>query len=82
MKIKICYDHGYNDIGVVIVTKWRYYLFCLRAYFLALGTLLLKPFTGAFPSATHLDVRHRFIWPMSFKIIDILWGIEIRATIR
>ena len=49
MKMKICYDHGYHDIRVVIVTKGRHYLFCLQPYFLAPGTLLLKPFTGAFP---------------------------------
>ena len=25
--MKICYDQGYNDIGVVIATKGRHYLF-------------------------------------------------------
>ena len=34
---KICYDQGYNDITVVIATKWRHYLFYLQPeYFLAL----------------------------------------------
>ena len=28
--MKTCYDQGYNDIGVVIATKWRHYLFYLH----------------------------------------------------
>ena len=31
-----------NDIGVVIATKWRYYLFYLQQYISALGTVLPK----------------------------------------
>ena len=37
--MKICYDQGCNDIGVVIATKWRYYLFYLQQYISALGTV-------------------------------------------
>ena len=55
MKMKICYDQGCNDIGVVIATKWRYYLFYLQKYFS--GTVLPKSFTGAFSSNSRLDVR-------------------------
>ena len=32
--MKICYDQGYDDIGVVIAAKWRHYLFYLEPYFL------------------------------------------------
>ena len=57
IKMKICYDQGCNDIGVVIATKWRYYLFYLQQYISALGTVLRKSFTGAFSSNSSLDVR-------------------------
>ena len=33
MKIQICSDQGYHDIGVVIATKWRHYPFYLQPYF-------------------------------------------------
>ena len=52
-----CYDQGCNDIGVVIATKWRYYLFYLQPYFPALGTVLPKSITGAFSSNSRLNVR-------------------------
>ena len=39
IKIKICYDQGCNDIGVVIATKRRYYLFYLQQYISALGNV-------------------------------------------
>ena len=55
--MKTCYDQGYNDIGVVIATKWRHYLFYLQPYFSALGAVLPKSFTGAFSSDSRLDVR-------------------------
>ena len=45
--MKICYDQGCNGIGVVIATKWRYYLFYLQQYISALGTVLQKSFTRA-----------------------------------
>ena len=51
------YDQGYNDIAVIIATKWCYYLFYLQQYFLALGTVLPKSFTGAFSSNSRLNVR-------------------------
>ena len=57
--MKIYYDQGYNNIGVVIATKWRHYLFYLQHYFSALGTFLPKSFTGAFPPiATSMFVKH------------------------
>ena len=46
--MKICYDRGCNDIGVVIATKWRHDLFYLQQLFSALETVLPKSFTGAF----------------------------------
>ena len=57
IKVKICYEQSCNDIGVVIATKLRYYLFCLQQYFLALGTVLRKSLTGAFSCNSGLDVR-------------------------
>ena len=55
IKMTICDDQGCNDIGVVIETKWRHYLFYLRQYFLALGTVLPKLFTGSFSCNRRLD---------------------------
>ena len=43
--MKICYDQGCNDIGVVMATKWCHYLFYLQQYFSTLGTVLPKSFT-------------------------------------
>ena len=43
--MKICYDQGCNDIGVVIAMKWRYYLFYLQQYISALGSVLPKSFS-------------------------------------
>ena len=42
VKSKICYDQGYNDLGVVVATNWRHYLFYryLQSYFSALRILL------------------------------------------
>ena len=57
IKKKIGYDQGSNDIGVVIATKWRHYLFYFQQYFSALGTVLPKSFTGAFTYDSCLDVR-------------------------
>ena len=58
LKMKICYDQGYNDKGVFIATKWRLYLFYLQQYFLALGTVLSKSFTGRFTSIRHFYVHN------------------------
>ena len=44
-------------IGVVIATKWRYYLFYLQQCISALRTVLPKSFTGAFSSNDGLNVR-------------------------
>ena len=57
IKMKIGYDQGCNDIGVVIATKWRHYLFYFQQYFSALGTVLPKSFTGAFTYDSCLNVR-------------------------
>ena len=32
IKMKICFDQRYNDIGVVIAMKWRHNLFYLQPY--------------------------------------------------
>ena len=55
--MKISYDQGCNDIGVVIATKWGHYLFYLEQYFSALGTVLPKSFTVAFSYNSCLNVR-------------------------
>ena len=55
--MKICYDQGRNDIGVVIATKRRHFLFYLQQYFSAVGTVFPKLFTGAFSANSRLDVR-------------------------
>lgn len=57
IKIKICFDQSYNDIEVIIATKWQHYLFYLQPYFLALGSVLPKLFTWAFSSNSRRDVR-------------------------
>ena len=54
-KLKICYDQDYNDIGVVIATKWGHWLLYLQLYFSALGNFLSKSFTGAFSSCFFSD---------------------------
>ena len=54
--MKNFYDHGYNDIWVVIATEWCHYLFYWQLYFLALGTVLPKSFTRAFSSNSCLNV--------------------------
>ena len=54
-KLKICYDQDYNDIGVVIATKWGHWLLYLVLYFSALVTFLSKSFTGAFSSCIFSD---------------------------
>ena len=58
LKVEICYDQDYNDIGVVIATKRGHWLLYLQLYFSALGTFLPKSFTGAFPPISDtIDVR-------------------------
>ena len=42
IKIKICYDQGCNDIGVVIATKWRYYLAYVLPHFDALTHMVIR----------------------------------------
>ena len=53
----ICHDQDCSDIGVVIATICRHYQFYFQQYFLPLGTVLPKSFTGAFSSNNCLDVR-------------------------
>ena len=53
--MKICYDQRCNDIGVVIATKWRRYLFYLQPYFSALEAVLPKSLKGAVSSNSRLD---------------------------
>ena len=60
MKMKIYCYQGYNDIGVVIATKWRHYVFYLPPYFSALGTLLPKSLTSTFsPIAASVFVKFK-----------------------
>ena len=62
--MKICCDQDCNDIGIVIETKWRYYLFYLQQYISALGTVLPKSFTEAFSSNNFVygDVVYAQTW--------------------
>ena len=81
--MKICYDQGYNDIGVVIATKWRYYLFYLQQYFSALGTVLSKSFTGAFSYNSRLDVRE--VSAKSVRALSRYFGkkfVMVRNTVK
>ena len=48
IKMKICYDRGCKDIGVVITTN---------PLLSALGTVLPKSLTGVFSSNSRLDFR-------------------------
>ena len=57
MKMKIYHEQGFNDIVIVIATKWRHCLFYLQQYFSALGTIPTKLFTETFFSNSRLDVR-------------------------
>ena len=79
MKMKICYDQGCNGIGVVIATKWRYYLFYLQQYISALGTVLRKLFTIAFSSNSSLDFLE-----ICKSVIKIFWDKDfvVRNTIK
>ena len=54
IKMKICYNQGYNDIGTVTITKWPHDLFYLLPYFSALGTVLVG---ASFSSNSRLNVR-------------------------
>ena len=73
--MKICYNQGCNDIGVVIATKWRYYLFYLQNYFSAMGTVLPKSFTGVFSSNSRLNVRE--VYAKSVRALSRKFGIKI-----
>ena len=68
--MKFCYDQGCNDIGVLIATKWRHYLFHLQQYFSALGTVRPKSFTRAFSSNSCL-MFVRFISGICKSVIEI-----------
>ena len=73
IKMKICHYQGCNDIGIVIATKWRHYLFYFsnnsrhwepykivhRSFFLQYG---------------HLDVREVYAKSVSQSVIEIFWG--------
>ena len=84
-KNDICYNQGCNDIGVVIATKWRYYLFYLQQYISALGTVLSKSFTRAFSSTKFCRgrIHHPELQPITslFTIFDgkgaLLVGIPL-----
>ena len=73
IKIKICYDQGCYDIGVVVATKSRYYLFYSKQYISALGTGP-KSFTEAFSSNSRLDVRE--IKTESVRALRRYFGIK------
>ena len=45
IKMKICYDQGLNNVGVVMATKWRHNLFYLQSYFSALYAQTWKVLT-------------------------------------
>ena len=71
IKRKICYDQSCNDIGVVIATKWRHYLFYLQQYFSVLKTVFQNRLLELFPPIVasmfvkfkrNLWERYRDIW--------------------
>ena len=70
-KMTICYDQGCNDIGVVIATKWRYYLLCLQQYISALGPVLPKSLTRAFSSNS--DWCPSSLSEICKNVIEIFW---------
>ena len=83
--MKICHDQGCNDIGVVITTKWRLYLFYLQQNFAALGTVLPKSFTGAV-SASRI-ASSTFVRSSSgidLQEIEIFWDevFMVRKTVK
>ena len=55
--MKICDDQGYNEIRVVIATKWHQRLIYLQPYFSALGTVPPKIVHKTFSFDSHLNVR-------------------------
>ena len=66
--MKIWQHQGYNDIEVVIATKWCHYLFYLQPYSSALGTVLPKRFTGTFSSNGRLDFHE--VWVKSVRALS------------
>ena len=72
-KMTICYDQGCNDIGVVIATKWHYYLFYLQQYISALGPVLPKSFKRAFSSNS--DWCSSSLSEICKSVIEIFWDV-------
>ena len=68
-KLTICYDQG----GVVIATKWHYYLFCVQQYISALGPVLPKSFTRAFSSNS--DWCSSSLSEICKSVIEIFWDV-------
>ena len=60
-----------SDIGVIIATKWRYYLFYLQEYISALGTALSKSFTIAFSSNSRQCLSG--LSEICKSVVDIFW---------
>ena len=79
--MKICYDQGCNDIGVVIPTKLHHYLFYLQPYFSKLGTAVPKSFTGTFPTIAALMFKRISICK---SVNKIFWGevFIVRNTVK
>ena len=60
MKMKVCYDQGFNVIGVVIATKLRHFLFYLQPFFSALETLFQnRPRDLFLPTAASMFVKFK-----------------------
>ena len=77
--MKICYDQGCNDIGVVIATKWCLYLFTFSSISQHWEPFFQNRLREPFPSiATSMFVkfrrnlweRYRDILEWSFMVID------------
>ena len=82
MQMKVPFDQGYNDIGVAIATKWRYYLFYLP-HFSAQWELFFKIIYQSFP----LQYQPRCSWSLTqiYKIvIEIFWDevFMVRNTLK
>ena len=77
--MKICYDQGCNDFGVIIATKWRHYLLYLQQYF-AQGTVLPKSFTGTFSCNSRLDVCE--VKTESVRALSRYLGIKFSSSVK
>ena len=73
IKMKLCYDQGYNDIGVVIATKWGHGVFNLQLYFWHWELFIQNCSRELFPAITE--------WTLS-KIYESVIKMERSFVVR